>query len=70
MHTIFVDGIATDRYTMGSNEPLGAPSPPTEYEIDLQGPSSSMARTNLPPHLEARGRGVIWLRMSSRPSLA
>jgi hypothetical protein len=34
MHTIFVGGIATDRFAMGSNEPLGTASPPTEYGID------------------------------------
>jgi hypothetical protein len=36
MHTIFVSGIATGRFAMGSNEPLGAPSPPTEYGTDSQ----------------------------------
>jgi hypothetical protein len=36
MHTIFVGGIATSRFTMGSNEPLGAPSPPAEYKTDSQ----------------------------------
>jgi hypothetical protein len=36
MHTIFVGGIATDKNGMGSDEPLGAPSPPLEYGIDSQ----------------------------------
>jgi hypothetical protein len=36
MHTIFVGGITTGRFAMGSNEPLGAPSPPTEYGTDSQ----------------------------------
>jgi hypothetical protein len=74
MHTIFVGGIATGRFTMGSNEPLGTPSPPAEYGTDSHEliPSSSMARTSLFRHhqVEERGRGVLWLRMSSRPSLA
>jgi hypothetical protein len=34
MHTIFVGGIATGRFAMGSNEPLGTPSPPVEYRTD------------------------------------
>jgi hypothetical protein len=34
MHTIFVGGIATGRFTMGSNEPLA--SPPVEYGTDSQ----------------------------------
>jgi uncharacterized protein (DUF1778 family) len=36
MHTIFLGGIATGRFAMGSNEPLGAPSPPAEYGTDSQ----------------------------------
>jgi hypothetical protein len=36
MHTIFVGGITTGRFAMGSNEPLGAPSPPVEYTTDSQ----------------------------------
>jgi hypothetical protein len=36
MHTIFVGGIATYRFAMGSNEPLGTPSPPAEYGTDSQ----------------------------------
>jgi hypothetical protein len=36
MHTIFVGRIATGRFAMGSNEPLGAPSPPAEYGTDSQ----------------------------------
>jgi hypothetical protein len=36
MHTIFVGGIATGRFAMGSNEPLGTASPPTEYGTDSQ----------------------------------
>jgi hypothetical protein len=32
MHTIFVGGITTGRYAMGSNEPLGAPS--ADYRTD------------------------------------
>jgi hypothetical protein len=36
MHTIFVGGIATDRFAMGSNEPLGTASPAREYETDSQ----------------------------------
>jgi hypothetical protein len=36
MHTIFVGGIATGRFAMGSNEPLGTPSPPAEYGTDCQ----------------------------------
>jgi hypothetical protein len=34
MHTIFVGGIATGRFAMGSNEPLGMASPPVEYGTD------------------------------------
>jgi hypothetical protein len=34
MHTIFVGGIATGKYAMGSNEPLGAPS--AQYGTDSQ----------------------------------
>jgi hypothetical protein len=72
MHTIFVGGIATDKFSMGSNEPLGTSSPPPEEATDNANspiPSSSMAWTSLPPamHLEAIGSGVGWLRMSSRP---
>jgi hypothetical protein len=68
MHTIFVGGIA-----MGSNEPLGAPSPPTaEYGTDSQefetiiidGPEKSS------PTPGGKGREVGWLRMSSMPSAA
>jgi hypothetical protein len=36
MHTIFVGGIATGRLVLGSNEPLGTPSPPVEYGTDFQ----------------------------------
>jgi hypothetical protein len=36
MHTIFVGGVDTDRFAMGSNEPLGTASPPAEYRIDSQ----------------------------------
>jgi hypothetical protein len=36
MHTIFVGVIATDKFAMGSNEPLGAPSPPAKYRTDSQ----------------------------------
>jgi hypothetical protein len=36
MHTIFVGGIATGRFAMGSNELLGTPSPPVEYGTDSQ----------------------------------
>jgi hypothetical protein len=37
MDTIFVGGIATGNYAMGSNEPLGAASPPpAEYGTDSQ----------------------------------
>jgi hypothetical protein len=36
MHTIFVGGIATGRFAMGSNEPLGMASPPVEYVTDSQ----------------------------------
>jgi hypothetical protein len=36
MYTIFVGGISTDRFAMGSSEPLGAPSPPAEYGTDSQ----------------------------------
>jgi hypothetical protein len=67
MHTIFVGGIGTGKYAIGSNEPLGAPSPPVEYGTDskesetiiIAGPDKP------PPHPEARGRGVVWLRKSS-----
>jgi hypothetical protein len=34
MHTIFVGGIATGRFAMGSNEPLGTASPAGEYRTD------------------------------------
>jgi hypothetical protein len=40
MHTIFVGGITTGKFAMGSNEPLGAPSPPIEYGTDSQGPET------------------------------
>jgi hypothetical protein len=36
MHTIFVGGIATGRFAIGSNEPLGRASPPAEYGTDSQ----------------------------------
>jgi hypothetical protein len=36
MHTIFVGGIATGRFAMGSNEPLGTASPAREYMTDSQ----------------------------------
>jgi hypothetical protein len=36
MHTIFVGGIATGRFTMGSNEPLGTASLPAEYGTNSQ----------------------------------
>jgi hypothetical protein len=36
MHTIFVGGIATGRFAMGSNEPLGTASPAGEYGTDSQ----------------------------------
>jgi hypothetical protein len=36
MHTIFVGGIATGKKAMGSNEPLGIPSPPSEYRTNSQ----------------------------------
>jgi hypothetical protein len=36
MHTIFVGGVATSRFAMGSNEPLGMASPPAEYRTDSQ----------------------------------
>jgi hypothetical protein len=36
MHTIFVGGIDTGRFAMGSNEPLGTALPPAEYGIDSQ----------------------------------
>jgi hypothetical protein len=36
MHTIYVGGIATGRFAMGSNEPLGAPSPPAECGTNSQ----------------------------------
>jgi hypothetical protein len=36
MHIMFVGGIANNRYAMGSNEPLGGPSPPAEYGTDSQ----------------------------------
>jgi hypothetical protein len=61
MHTIFVDGITTGKFAMGSNEPLGTPSPPTEYRTDSQESETII----IPSHLEARERGVGWLRMSS-----
>jgi hypothetical protein len=74
MHTIFVGGITTNRFAMGSNEPLGTPLPRAEYGTDseesdtiiIDGPNKPF-----PAHqLEERGRGVLWLRMSSRPSPA
>jgi hypothetical protein len=36
MHTIFVGGIATGRFAMGSNEPLGTASSAGEYGADSQ----------------------------------
>jgi hypothetical protein len=36
MHTIFVGGITTDRFAMGTNEPLGTASPAAEYGTDSQ----------------------------------
>jgi hypothetical protein len=64
MHTIFVGGIATGRFAMGSNEPLGTPSPPAEYGIDSQesetiiiyGPDKPFPA---PPTGEKRKRGAL-----------
>jgi hypothetical protein len=74
MHTIFVGGITTGRFAMGSNELLGTLHLLQSIGQTLRSPrpSSSMARTSLFLHhqLEERGRGVLWLRMSSRPSPA
>jgi hypothetical protein len=36
MHTIFVDGLATGKFAMGSNEPLGTALPAGEYGTDSQ----------------------------------
>jgi hypothetical protein len=36
MHTIFVGGIATSKFSMGSNEPLGTPSPIAGDGTDTQ----------------------------------
>jgi hypothetical protein len=36
MHTIFVGGITTGKFAMGSNEPLGTPSLPPEEGADMQ----------------------------------
>jgi hypothetical protein len=33
MHTIFVGGISTCKFAMGTNEPLGTPSPPLEEGV-------------------------------------
>jgi hypothetical protein len=48
MHTIFVGGIATGKFAMGSSEPLGTPSPsPEEETIIIDGPDK--ATTALAP---------------------
>jgi hypothetical protein len=36
MHTIFVGGIATGKFSMGSIDPLGTTSPPPEEGADTQ----------------------------------
>jgi hypothetical protein len=64
MHTIFVGGIAIGRFAMGSNEPLGAPSPPVEYgknsqeseAIIIDGPDKPFPA---PPARGKRKRGAL-----------
>jgi hypothetical protein len=70
MHTIFVGGIATGRFAMGSNEPLGTASPPAEHVTDsdtiiIDGPDKPF----LAPPAGGKRKRVVWLRMSSSPSL-
>ena len=39
MQAIFASGVATSRYAMGINEPLGAPAPEDPIEVDAEEPA-------------------------------
>jgi hypothetical protein len=57
MHTIFVGGIATGRFAMGSNEPLGTASPAGEYGTDSQGSDTIIIDGSDKPFLAPPARG-------------
>jgi hypothetical protein len=57
MHTIFVGGIATGRFAMGSNEPLGTTSPPAEYGTDSQESDTIIIDGSDKPFLAPPARG-------------
>jgi hypothetical protein len=57
MHTIFVGGIATGKFAMGSNEPLGTASPPAEYRTDSQESDTNIIDGPDKPFLASPARG-------------
>jgi len=78
MHTIFSFGLATDKFAMGSGEPLDTPAAEDadtqeSDTIVIDGPDKPIG--DAPARevlllLLARARGAPWLMMRSRPSAA
>ena len=60
MQMIFGSGVATGKFAMGSNEPLGEQQEPDTIDLDADAQRLQYATTHLKGHLEGKehlGRG-------------